>query len=48
MDYIENFYNGIDDFNIWLIIFIKDLNSYHYYNFYTKKIKLLCVYILII
>lgn len=46
MDYIENFYNSINDFNIWLIIFIKDLNSYHYYNFYTKNNKIIvCEYI---
>lgn len=41
MNYIEDVYNSIDDFNIWLIVYIKDLNSYRYYNFYTKNNRII-------
>lgn len=39
--YVEKYYNNENDFNIWLIVYFKDINSYRYYNAYTNNDKIM-------
>ena len=39
--YVEKYYKSEMDFNIWLIIYFEDINSYRYYNAYTSKNKII-------
>ncbi len=39
--YIKKYYNNEKDFNIWLIVYFKNVNSYRYYNAYVSKGKII-------